>query len=282
VNIALTGIELAFGRALEHALIAAGHRVFGLPVPHARHREAAEAIFAVGDVDVLVLLDWDPLQAEEPRDQVRQSGASREWLQLALESGCRQVVGVGSHLEFGAQEERCLEDTHCRPFSAFGLGLHLTHGIGFAEAERFGARFSWARLFPLLVPSATEWSLLRRVEQQLIDGQTVHLDACQERIDALDVAAALDGLVTIVERGQNEAYNVCRGATLSLKQLLVQLGSFVGRSEQLVFDLEAPERLPLSTCADVGNDRLCALGWRPGDERPPALMRWWSASSIAA
>lgn len=282
MNVALTGIELAFGRALEQALIAAGHRVFGLPVPEARHRQAAEAIFAVGDVDALVLLDWDPLQSEEPRDQVRQSGASREWLQLALESGCRQVVGVGSHLEFGAQEERCLEDTHCRPFSAFGLGLHLTHGIGFAEAERFGARFSWARLFPLLVPSATEWTLLRRVEQQLIDGQTVHLDACQERIDALEVDDALRGLVAIVERGETEAYNVCRGATLSLKQLLVQLGSFVGRSEQLVFDLKRPERLPLSTCADVGNDRLHALGWRPGEERPPALVNWWAARSLAA
>ena len=282
MNIALTGVELAFGHALEQALIGAGHRVFGLPVPSPDRRSAAESVFAVGDVDALVLLDWDPLQATEPRDQVRQSGASREWLQLALESGCRQVVGVGSHLEFGAQEERCLEDTHCRPFSAFGLGLHLTHGIGFAEAERFGARFSWARLFPLLAPGATEWSLLRRVEQQLIDGQTVHLDACQERIDALGMGDALGGLVAIVERGETEAYNVCRGATLSLKQLLVQLGTFVGRPDQLIFDLQQPERLPLSTCADAGNDRLRALGWRPSDERPPALDRWWSAPSLAA
>ncbi len=282
MNVVLTGIELAFGRALERALTGAGHRVFGLPVPGPAHAAAARAVLAERDVDALVLLDWDPLQGEEPRDHVRQSGASRVWLELALESGCQHVVGVGSHLEFGAQEDRCLEDTHCRPFSAFGLGLHLTHGIGFAEAERYGARFSWARLFPLLAPGATEWSLLRRVERELIEGRTVHLDACQERIDALEMDDALGGLVAIVERGGTEAYNVCRGATQSLKQLMIQLGAFVGRPGQLKFDLERPERLPLSTCADVGNDRLRALGWSPADVRPPDLARWWSQASLAA
>lgn len=282
VNIALTGVELAFGHALEKALIGAGHRVFGLPVPSPARRSAAEAVFAVGDVDALVLLDWDPLQVTEPRDQVKQSGVSRDWLHLALQSGCRQVVGIGSHLEFGAQKERCLEDTRCRPFSAFGFGLHLTHGIGFAEAERFDARFSWARLFPLLTPGAAEWSLLRRIERQLMGGHTVRLDACQERIDALGIADALSGLVAIIERGQSEAYNVCRGTTFSLKQLLEQLSAFVGRPDQLVFDLQQPERLPLSACTDTSNDRLRALGWCPSQEEPPELRQWWIGPPLAA
>lgn len=278
VNIALTGSELAFGQALERALLDAGHSVAALPMPAPASLESARAALAGGHLDALVLLDWDPLQKREPRDQVRQSGDSRAWLELALEAGCRNVVGVGSHLEFGAQEDRCLEDTHCRPFSAFGLGLHLTHGIGFAEADRFDARFSWARLFPLLRSETTEWALLRGVEQRLLSGSPVHLDACEERVDALLLDEAIEGLIAIVERGESEAYNICRGSSYSLRQWLTQLGAHLECPDLLHFDLPRAERLPLSTCTDAGNDRLRKLGWTPTHQEPPALAQWWPDS----
>jgi GDP-4-dehydro-6-deoxy-D-mannose reductase len=182
------------------------------------------------------------------------------------------VVVVGSAAEYGLVSPKELpirEDSPLRPATPYGWSKHFQDELARSYADH-GVRVVTARLFNLLGPGLPEHlsagSFGRQIAAiehgrrpaRLMVGR---LDSKRDFIDVRDAARALR---LLAERGKTgEAYNVCSGASVSIRSLLQRL---LASSRERIGVTEDKGRRRSGDPADVFGscEKLRrTTGWRP-------------------
>ncbi len=155
---------------------------------------------------------------------------TRVLFELAGAFGCRKFIGFGSQDEYGIYNEKIDEDVLPRPVTLYGVNKLSAGLLGRYYAGKFGYSFAWLRIFSTFGPRETPGFFIPSTITALMKGESPALTACTQTWDYLYVkdVARLVGLVLRRDRPFNDAYNLCSGIPVVLKDVVLLIRELLG------------------------------------------------------
>jgi nucleoside-diphosphate-sugar epimerase len=225
--------------------------------------------------EVLVHLAWNarPEDYLTSRENLRSLSATVDLARAALDAGCRRVVGVGTCLEYAVSDRPHREGDAAGPDTLYAACKHAARLITEKLAAAAGASFAWARVFHLHGPGEDPRRLVPMVAGKLRCGEPIDLSPGEQVRDYLRVEDVADAIAATALSEATGTVNVCSGAPLTLRALLVALAEAVGHPELLRFGAipyRTGERMAIAGEPGV----LRALGWAPRHSTLAAALRY--------
>ena len=260
MKILVTGGTGFLGRPVVGLLLEQGHEVLLVT----RHPESVAArwprafILAADDSmsnkartlsrcgpDTFLHMAWEGLPDYSPEQSCRNLEMGAHYLSLALDSGVRRIVGVGTCLEYGACHGPQLEtNAPAEIAESFPQAKIALHSFIRSVVHEHDLEYRWARPFFVYGPGQRETSLIPSALRAARVGK---------RMAPRDKSAAVDFVhVTDVARG------ICTLTTDSGPSGAFNLGSGSPRSTQWIADTVFSEASGLN-CVE-GHDRNVSDG----------------------
>ena len=208
-------------------------------------------------------------------------------LLAAHEAGAERVVIIGSAEQYGhVQPERMpiTEDTPLQPVSPYGASK--------AAGEMLGSYMVRGRDFPVVLVRAFNHlgpgqsdrlvasTLAKQVaENERTGAEEIHAGDLSPKRDFSDVRDVVRAYRLLAERGiPGEAYNVCSGTAIAIRELADTLIALSGKPMKVVLD---PERLrPVDVPVLLGDNSKIKrdTGWVPEiplEQTLAEILDWW-------
>jgi nucleoside-diphosphate-sugar epimerase len=189
--------------------------------------------------------------------------ASTRLVEAFCQSGGQQVVVAGSCAEYDWASAWCREDhTPLVPATLYGTAKDATRRLVMAVCAQHGVACAWGRVFlpfgsgesaQRLIPS------LINVFQGLRPPFGVNGSAFRDFLHASDVA---HGLVTLLLKGADGAYNVSSGEPVQLAEVVRELARQLQVDPEPVLAM-SEKRLGEPTLLVGENLKIQSLGWQP-------------------
>jgi UDP-glucose 4-epimerase len=205
-------------------------------------------------------------------------------LHLALTSGVRHFVGLGSQAEYGPCGNRIDERTPTRPATMYGAAKLAACVMASRLCDVSGARFAWLRLFSSYGPGDhPEW-MIPYVTRALLRRQRPSVTAAEQRWDYLyieDVATAV--VETARQPAAHGIFNLGSGTAVPLRSIIEQIRDEVDAALPIGFG-EVPYRPDQVMHLEADVDRLrAATGWSPKtplDQGLRATVEWYRTHDV--
>jgi dTDP-6-deoxy-L-talose 4-dehydrogenase (NAD+) len=212
----------------------------------------------------LVHLAWyaNPVDYLTGHANLASLAATNTLIEETLAAGCRRVVVTGSCTEYALRDRPLLESDPVEPRSLYSVCKVAAWQIARSLASESGASIAWARLFHIHGPTEDPRRIIPWVAGQLRSGADVDLTDGSQVRDHLHVSDVAGALVTLLEAGATDVYNVSSGDPVTLRQVLEAVGDVVGGKSHLKFG-SRPHRSNETMYLVGDSSRLRALGWAP-------------------
>jgi len=291
MRILLTGAGGFIGSAFARVAAARGHALAGLLIPS---EPVPPGLIQSVDLawlrGTLAGAPWAEIEAFRPEVCVHAAWVttpgvylespanfqfleeSKRFLSRAIELGVRQVVGLGTCIEYQIARAPLSEET--TPISPTTTYARCKNELRLAleeSARGLGFGCCWARVFYPYGPGEHPSRLCSSIVRKLSQDEPVLLKTPQSTKDYIyieDLAAALLG---VVEQRFSGPINLGTGMGVSVRQIAQQLGELLGKPH-LIQEAPTPEPDPFGyVVADAA--KLRALGWRPKHDLATGLRR---------
>jgi dTDP-6-deoxy-L-talose 4-dehydrogenase (NAD+) len=212
----------------------------------------------------LVHLAWyaNPVDYLTGHANLTSLSATNTLVEEALAAGCRRVVATGSCTEYALRDRPLVESDPAEPRSLYSVCKVAAWQVARSLAFESGASIAWARLFHIHGPMEDPRRIIPWVAGQLRSGADVDLTDGSQVRDHLHVSDVAGALVTLLEAGATDVYNVSSGDPVTLRQVLEAVGDVVGGKSHLKFGAR-PHRSNETMYLVGDSSRLRALGWAP-------------------
>ena len=208
-----------------------------------------------------------------------------DWVQASLEllrrfqqHGGRRVVVAGSCLEYDWSYGYCSEERTPRtPHTLYGVCKNalqlLTAALSSTEMTSV-----WPRLFNLYGPHEHPDRLVASVIRSLLHDQPARCSHGRQIRDYLFSHDAAEALVELLDSEIAGPINIASGEPIPLRDLVLRIGTLLGKSDLLRFGEVPPAStdVPL-VAADITRARQL-FGWRPRFDLETGLahtIAWW-------
>lgn len=291
MRVLVTGIAGFAGPHLAEALAAAGHEVHGLAlaaagVPHAAavhvadllDQDAVERVVqAVRPEAVahLAALSFVPAGEADPRHAVRVNVEGTVGLLRALERAtpAARLLLVSSSDAYGyvaAEDLPVRETVPLRPVSVYGATKAAAETMALQWARRHGRDVVVARPFNHAGPGQSPDFVVSAFGRQLARIETgaaepvMRVGDLAPVRDVSDVRDVARGYCALLERGASgEAYNLCSGRGVAIREILEALVAVSGVSVRIETDPARMRRVDLPRLVGSHARATEATGWRP-------------------
>ena len=281
MNILLTGPTGFIGTAFTRLALRQGHRVAGLLLPNeaipADRPAGPQLVWLRGLLDqapweeitrfapeVCVHAAWittPGIYLETPENE-RFRDASLAFIKKTVGLGTRQIVSLGTCVEYQATEQPMAEDTS--PIAPTTLYARCKNDLRLAleaEARSKGFGFCWTRIFYPYGPGEHPSRLCSSIIHKLLSNEKVVLRTPGSTKDYIFIEDLARALLTVVERRFEGTINLGSGEGIEVRRLAVSLARLL-RKENLVEEQNPPGVDPAGhVVADV--TKLRQLGWEP-------------------
>ncbi len=282
MRILVTGATGFIGSAFARLALSRGHQVAGLAIPGEALPERWPAAQNLSWIrGTLEQAPWQEVRTFQPEacvhtawitapgvylespDNLWFRDASFEFLRKLWELGARQVVSLGTCIEYQISGAPLSEDkTPIAPTTTYArckneLRIRLEQA---ANGQPFG--LCWCRVFYPYGPGEHPSRLCGAIIRRLSAGQPLVLKTPHSTKDYIYIEDLAAAVLTVVEKRFHGTINIGTGTGVSVKDIAVCLAELMGRRE-LIQEQNPPEPDPLPyVVADAS--RLRGLGWRPG------------------
>jgi len=208
-------------------------------------------------------------------------------LLAAHEAGAERVVIIGSAEQYGQVPESMLpitEDTPLRPVSPYGASK--------AAAEMLGSYMVRGRDFPVVLVRAFNHlgpgqsdrlvgsALARQVaENERRGSEEILAGDLSPRRDFTDVRDVVRAYRLLAERGvPGEAYNVCSGRAVAIRELADTLIELAGSPMKVVLDAERLRPVDVPVVLGDNAKIVRDTGWTPEiplEQTLADILAWW-------
>jgi nucleoside-diphosphate-sugar epimerase len=196
-----------------------------------------------------------------------------------LDSGCGQIVMVGTCAEYAPCVERLREDSAIGPQTLYAACKASLGLIGRQMVRAVNRRLAWARLFQVYGPFEDPRRVVPAVITTLLSGRDFEASSGDQVRDYLHVEDVAAALVRLAMTEADGIFNICAGDPITVRHVLETLARLLDRPGAVRFG--AADLRPWDPQFLYGSsDRLRALGWRPRFTLEEGLQRtvaWWSA-----
>ena len=213
---------------------------------------------------------WDACENEQWLE------ASSDLFERFIENGGVRIVGAGTcaEYEWGGEESLNESNTRLQPASIYGeckAGLR-------DRLQRMPVSSAWGRIFFLFGEREDPNRLVPSVIRSLLSGEPAvcfNGDKLRDFLYVKDIAAAF---VDVLRSELEGPLNIASGEPMSLRDLLLKIGSQLGGTDLIRFEHRASKKVePNRIVADVTRLKE-ELKWQPRYTLERALsetIEWW-------
>jgi nucleoside-diphosphate-sugar epimerase len=206
--------------------------------------------------------------------------ASLELFRAFVAQKGERAVCSGSGYEYDWDYGYCSERlTPTAPNTAYGACKHALHAMAQEIVRGTATSLAWGRIFFLYGPRENPQRLAPSVILSLLRREPARCSHGRQIRDYMHVQDVADGLVALLDSKVEGAVNVSSGAATTIRELVLTIGSILGRSELLQLGA-IPARSNDAPLVIGVNARLVGeTGWNPKFDLESGLRQtiaWWT------
>lgn len=184
-------------------------------------------------------------------------------VKLAVASGCRQWIGLGSQAEYGNLNRVIAETAPTLPTTVYGKAKLAAGIAALALAEASGLHGTWLRIFSTYGPGDHPHWFIPYVIHEFLQGKRPALTRCEQLWDYLYVQDAAEAIVSLADGQAEGVFNLGSGTASSLRQVVEAIRCELGTPLQPDFGA-VPYRADQVMHLQADITRLStATGWQP-------------------
>jgi GDP-4-dehydro-6-deoxy-D-mannose reductase len=178
----------------------------------------------------------------------------------------KKILLVGSAAEYGPQEILpIVEAAEPNPNSLYGLTKVVQTQYAQFYSKIFNININVARTFNILgqglSPALSIGSFLKQI-QDAADGDQLFVGNLETKRDYLDVVDVVDAYWKILLNGKSgEIYNVCRGSSDYIKDILSEMIQFSGKSLDITVKSEFVKKFDIIDSYGDNSKLMRDTGW---------------------
>ena len=250
----VTGASGFIGSYIVKALVDDGHEVLCLKRPTS-NLEGLEAyvdrVNWINNTDdwkaafrdfkpfIIYNLAWNGVAAADRviwEKQVCNVAMQQELLDLALETGCKKIVGTGSQSEYGDFETKIDESCPVKPKTAYAAVKAGSLIIMKSFCEINNIDWYWFRLFPVFGPHEADNWLIPSLIKNIMIQDHMDLTPGDQKLAYLYVGECAKAIeMAIYAEGKSGVYNVCSDNPMALKTLVTKIRDKINPNFKLNF-----------------------------------------------
>ena len=224
----------------------------------------------------LVHLAWSGVLGRNRNDVAQYDNVSQSLrlLDIALRSGARHFVGLGSQAEYGPCRARIDEATPTLPTTLYGAAKLATSIMASRLCDVSGARFAWLRLFSSYGPrDDPEW-MIPYLALKLLHGERPSVTAAEQLWDYIFVEDAGAAIVAAaMSQSASGVFNLGSGTAPPLRDIIEKVRDSIDPTLAIGFG-EVPYRADQVMHLEADITRLTgATGWRPKVDLAEGIRR---------
>lgn len=250
----VTGASGFIGSYLVKALIDDGHDVLCLKRPTSNlealetYKEKVQWVDTTDDWKdvfrsfkpyIIYNLAWNGVAAADRviwEKQVSNVAMQQELLDLALEVGCKKIVGTGSQSEYGDFENKIDESYPVNPKTAYAAVKAGSLIIMKSFCEIHNLDWYWFRLFPLFGPHEADRWLIPSLIKSISSQDHMDLTPGEQKLSYLFVGECAKAIMmAIYADGKSGIYNICSDNPTPLRTLVTKIRDRVNPDFKLNF-----------------------------------------------
>jgi UDP-glucose 4-epimerase len=215
--------------------------------------------------DVLILAEWQGVANTSRNEDLQMLNITRQvhLANVAIQSGSKLVIGIGSQAEIGPVNISISEDSPDGPTTKYGFAKADVRKALMKTTYGTETRFIWMRVFSTYGPLDEGQWLIPHLVDNLSQGKEVALTHCEQEwnyLHAFDLARAFR---TVIENETiSGVVNVANPATISLKKVVDTISSYFDRGDLLkIGALEYRKDQVMNL--RVESETLNSFGWKP-------------------
>lgn len=202
-------------------------------------------------------------------------------LRAFVEGGGSRAVLCGSAYEYDWRYGYCSEElTPLAPTTVYGACKQALFTIATSIVREAGVSLAWPRPFFMYGPREHPNRLVAAVARAMLTGEPARTSHGRQIRDYLHVQDVADAIVAVLDGDLTGPVNIGSGVPVTLREIVVRLGSITGRPELLELDA-IPARANDAALVVADPKRLAEeVGWRPRFDLQAGLehtVDWWRA-----
>jgi nucleoside-diphosphate-sugar epimerase len=259
----LTGVTGFIGSNIARELIRNGYKICGL-------RRNASSTSRISDIvneivllnadesswieqlkkekcDLLIHSAWEGISVKEREDwhlQMRNFDFSKNIFDLAVLSGVKKIISLGSQAEYGLFEKKISEDSIANPVDAYGAVKLLTMNYLHFLANKMNIEWYWLRIFSVFGRGENKNWLIPHVVNCLRNSIAIDLTEGKQRYDYIYTDDFVKNLMKVVECNSDKSgiYNLCSGSGIEIRELIIFISQMFPGSQYLINFGKVPYR----------------------------------------
>lgn len=188
---------------------------------------------------IIYNLAWNGVAAADRviwEKQVSNVAMQQELLDLALETGCKKIVGTGSQSEYGDFENKIDENYPLNPKTAYAAVKAGSLIIMKSFCEINNIDWYWFRLFPVFGPHEADNWLIPSLIKNIMTQDYMDLTPGDQKLAYLYVGECAKAIeMAIYAEGKSGVYNVCSDNPMALKTLVTKIRDKINPNFKLNF-----------------------------------------------
>jgi len=205
---------------------------------------------------------------------------SINFFRVALDAGCRFLVGMGSCAEYDLEQGYFTESRSLlRPATLYAACKVSLYYVLEQLCSTQDARMLWLRPCYLYGPKEQPNRLVPYIIRSLLRGEAARTTAGTQQLDHLHVEDVASAIAMAMQSDARGPMNIGSGQAVRSVDLITKLGSLLGRSELLeIGAIEPRPHDPQYVCANI--HKLLTTGWSPRYDMHEGLwqtIQWWQA-----
>jgi len=173
--------------------------------------------------DLLIHLSWEGMSdLKNPVHITNNLFSSYFFIQNIIENGLKDLVVIGTCLEYGIKN-RCLdEDMKSEPIISYSLAKDVLRKFINELKKKHEFNFKWIRLFYIYGKGQSPNSILSQLDKALENNrETFNMSGGEQIRDYLPVEKVAEYIVKIsIQKEINGIINCCSGKPISIKDLV--------------------------------------------------------------
>lgn len=189
--------------------------------------------------DIIYNLAWKGVSSTERAEwqsQMWNINFQQQLLNLAVITGCKKFVGIGSQSEYGDFSQVIDENYTVAPKTAYAAVKVACLDIMRCFCETNNIEWYWFRLFPLFGPFESDKWLIPSLIKKMMTQDSMELTAGEQRLPYLYVGECAKAIGhAIYAHDKGGIYNVASDNPRPLKELIQNIRNYVRPSFKLLF-----------------------------------------------
>ena len=281
MNYLISGVTGCIGYSLIKKILKRGDSLCVILNPKSKRNSVIETIPNIGikyislsdygknplrqNFDIFIHMAW---QGGSQRSDftVNQSSSFQalKAIEMAVNTGCKKFISVGSQAEYGPTDQIINEKLLCNPNTEFGIAKLNTYFRLKAVSEKLPIKFTWLRVLSAYGPNDRSNSMLMNVINKSQKDEPFKLSNCLHHWDFLHADDIADALLRLSYADKiSDLYVIGSDEQKILRDYILDLASELKLDpRKMISKLEPTNAQPLNLRCDsakIRND----IGWHP-------------------